>query len=61
MDVGLDHMIWIYTLPISAKTQERKISRDKRAIEAHVIATNIDLSKQAWHGAYKHIDLSIGT
>ena len=22
------------------------------------IATNIDLSTQAWHGAHKHIDLS---
>ena len=61
MDVGLDHMIWIYTPPMWAKTQEREISRDGRAIEAHGIATNIDPSTQAWHGAPKHIDLNIGT
>ena len=47
--------------PIRAKTQEREISRDKRAIESHGIATNIDLSTQIWHGAHKHIDLSIST
>ena len=42
-----------------AKTQEREILRDGRAIEAHGIATNIDPSTQAWHGAHKDIDLSI--
>ena len=43
-----------------ANTQEREISRDGRAIEAYDIATNIDPSTQAWHEAYKYIDLSIG-
>ena len=36
-----------------AKKQEREILRDKRTKVAHGIATNIDLSTQAWHGAYK--------
>ena len=44
-----------------AKKQEREILRDKRTKVAHGIATNIDLSTQAWHEAHKHIDLSIGT
>jgi len=44
-----------------AKKQKREISRDKRAKVAHVIANNINLSTQAWHKAYKHMDLSIGT
>jgi len=42
-----------------AKTQEREIPRDRRPLEAHGIATNIDLSTQAWHRAHKHIDLRI--
>ena len=29
------------------------------SIEAHGIATNINLSTQLWHGAHKHIDLTI--
>ena len=39
--------------------QESGTSRDKKAIEAHGIATNIDPSTQAWHGTHKYIDLSI--
>ena len=42
-----------------AKKQEREITRDERDKVAHGIATNIDPSTQAWHGAHKHIDLSI--
>ena len=42
-----------------AKKQEIEIRRDKRAKVAHGIATNIDPSTQAWHGAHKHIDLNI--
>ena len=41
MDVSLDHRIKIYTPPIRAKTQEREISRGRRALEAHGIATNM--------------------
>ena len=42
-----------------AKKQEKRYQGTTRAKVAHGIATNIDLSTQAWHGAHKHIDLSI--
>ena len=37
-----------------AKKQDIEITRDKRAKVAHGIATSIDPSTQAWHGAHKH-------
>ena len=41
MDVGLDHKIKIYTLPKGPKHKKRGIARDKKALKAYGIATNI--------------------
>ena len=41
MDVGLDHKIYIYTLPKGPKHKKRGMVRDKMALEAHGIATNV--------------------
>ena len=60
MNVGLDHRIWIYTQLKGPKCKKERYQGEKRVIETHGIATNIDLSTQAWHGVHKHIDLSIG-
>ena len=42
------------------KHKKERYQGVKKAKVAHGIATNIDISTQAWYGAHKHIDLSIG-
>ena len=49
----------LHTTRRAKKARKRDIKR-QRAKVAYGIATNIDLSTQAWHGAHKHIDLNIG-
>ena len=41
MDVGLDHKIYIYTLPKGPKHKKNEITRDRKALQAHGIATNM--------------------
>ena len=40
-------------------TRNRDIKEQKGYRSAHGIETNIDISTPTWHGAHKHIDLSI--
>ena len=41
-------------------TRNRDIKEQKGYRSAHGIKTNIDISTPTWHGAHKHINLSIG-